>query len=102
MVAFETAVRISKILWKNRGKDELKMKKEKTGNRENSGDVIQKLCEAGDTSSNEKLWEDLEESREKNNIVRWKPTILWSRQEFHYMDRETDVKELNSELEQCN
>lgn len=31
---------------------------------EKSGDVTQKLCEVGDSSSKEKLWEDLEESGE--------------------------------------
>lgn len=62
---WNNTVNISRILWRNWGKDELKMKKEKRENRENSGDVIQKLCEVGDTSSNKKLWEDLEESRER-------------------------------------
>lgn len=32
---------------------------------ENSGDDIQKLCEVGDTSSKEKLREDVEESGER-------------------------------------
>lgn len=61
--AFEkNTVKISRILWRSWGKGELKMKKK---NAENSGDVIQKLCEVEDTSAKEKLWEDLEGSGER-------------------------------------
>lgn len=60
MAAPETThlVKISRILWRSIQKGELKKAK-------NSGDVIEKLCEVGHTSSKEKLWEDLEESGER-------------------------------------